>query len=149
MELLARRKVLKSRQTGLVIWFSLLIVHLIHNWCVHISNVVFKKTRTYHLERLKMGLFFFFFACICQKPTVYSLLQEGTSVSNWQNSGFIMGDSNEQNHFVIHSVGDYKLIRNPSPSPSLRSVLHFQSLVAFFFPDRRASLESFWSHEPQ
>lgn len=43
-----------------------------------------------------------------------------------------MGDSNEQNHFVIHSAGDYKLIRNPSPSPSLRSILHFLSLVGFF-----------------
>lgn len=101
------------------------------NWCGHISSVVFKKTTTYHLQRLKTCQFFF---CkhLSKAHGSIACCRRETSVSNWQNSGFIMGDSNEQNHFVIHSVGDYKLIRNPSPSPSLRSVLHFLSLVGFF-----------------
>lgn len=115
----------KNRTGNLV-----LPAHNSPNWCGHISSVVFKKTTTYHLQRLKMCQFFLHASV--KSPRVYSLLQKGTSVSNWQNSGFIMGDSNEQNHFVSHSAVDYKLIRNPSPSPSLRSVLHFLSLVGFF-----------------
>lgn len=67
-----------------------------------------------------------------KSPQVYSLLQKGTSVSNWQNSGFIMGDSNEQNHFVIHSAGDYKLIRNPSPTLFSQICLAFPVPCGFF-----------------